>query len=108
MPQPGNPASVIRQVVPLSLTLQGNGTTNTFTFKIPELMAVNSAGKGSILNTRPIPIEGEGAVAEQPENRVTVAIVPGPGLITLTFQDPLPADQPSTVNLKLYFEPATV
>jgi hypothetical protein len=108
MPGPDTPSAVIQQVVPISITLQGNGTASSFSFKLSDLPAVNSAGKGILINTRAMPISAEGSIAELPNAQVTCNIGAGTGLITCTFQPPLPAEGPSTLNLKLYFESAAI
>jgi hypothetical protein len=93
----------IRQVVPVSITLIGDRNATSFAFKLADLLAINHAGKGLLINPRAVPAVVEGAVVEMPDNMVT-AVAASNGMIMVTFDQPLPADVPSTLNMKFYFD----
>jgi hypothetical protein len=94
----------IRQAVPISITLEGNGIATAYAFKFAELLAINTAGKGLMINTRAAPSAITAQVVEMPGNTVTASTTTGTGMISLNFAEPLPADVPSTVNMKFYFD----
>jgi hypothetical protein len=93
----------IRQVVPVSITLVGDRSAASFAFKLADVLGINHAGKGLIINPRAIPAMIEGTVIEMPNNVVT-ATAASNGIITVSFHEPLPADVPSTLNMKFYFD----
>jgi hypothetical protein len=94
----------IQQTVPISITLQGNGIASSYAFKLGDVLAINTAGKGLLINPRAIPVGITAEVVEQPDNGVSASAATGTGIVSLNFQDPLPADQPVTVNMKFYFD----
>jgi hypothetical protein len=93
----------IQQAVPISITLIGNGIAASYAFKLGDLLGINTAGKGLLINVRAVPVAITGEVVEMPGNAVTASSMPN-GLTSLNFAEPLPDGVPSTVNLKYYFD----
>jgi hypothetical protein len=93
----------IRQAVPISITLVGNGIATSYAFKLGDVLGVNTAGKGLLINVRAIPTTIEGGVVELPDNKMTASVTSS-GLISLNFAQPLPDSVPSTVNMRFYFD----
>lgn len=100
----------IQQIVPISITLRGNGAATKFAFCLADLPAVNSAGKGIILNPKAIPASVTGAIAERPEDTMAISVAQQGNqapIINVNFDAPLP-DGIFTLNMTFYFDSKVV
>lgn len=88
----------IQQVVPITLTLVGDGTSTTFKYTISSLFAVTTSSTLKVLSSGNIP---NGVSATSSLGHVTASMFSGK--LQLTFTTAPAAGQQGEVNVNLFY-----